>query len=326
MAPMDKLDRDELLADFGQSYGIGLILANKELMVLALRSQGWSKARIDKTGNIVRGAQTGKAWDAKRTAAALQGSDWYNERTGNQREADNAEKTDPTSYNQRIEWLKQGIAEKAVTAGADLSGANVDEFARRMLRDNWLYLSGSSDAEVPDRFLNDFIAPLIKPKPGTRTEFSGEAASTGSALRQRAESYGVTLSDQWYVKAIQQLKSGDVAEQDLVNEIISNSKSRYSGLAGMISESRSVKDLADPYIEMYAQTLERNPREIDIYNPDIQKAMQYTDPATGQTRMRSLWEFEQDLRQKPEWGNTSRGRKELNDGAMSMLRDFGFVK
>jgi hypothetical protein len=327
MAPVDKLNKGELLADFSQSYGIGLLLANKELMQLAYQSQGWSKARYDeRTGKWNLGKQTGEEWDATRTAARLQQTKWYNERTGNQREADNAEKMDATSYNQRIEWIKQGIEAKAVTAGADLSGANVDEFARRMLRDNWLYLSGSSDAEVPDRFLNDFIAPLLKPKPGTGNEFSGQAASTGSSLRQKAESYGVTLSDQWYLKAIQQMKAGDVAEQDLVNEIITNSKSRYGGMAGMISEARSVKDLADPYIQMFAQTLERNPQEIDLYNPDIQKAMQFTDPGTGQTRMKSLWEFEQDLRKKPEWGDTTRGRKELNAGAMSMLRDFGFVK
>lgn len=324
---VDRLDRGELADDFGQSYGIGLLLANKELMLLAYRSQGWTNARIDRrTGKIIKGKQTGEEWGASRVAAEMQRTKWYNARTGNQREADNAEKMDPTSYKQRVAWLVENIKEQATTAGADLAGADVEGFARRMLRDNWNYLSGSSDEQVPERFLNDFLAPLIKPKAGTTGEFKGEAAVTAATLRKRAESYGVTLSDQWYLKSIQQLNAGDISEQELTNEIIANSKSRYGGLAGMISDTRSVQDLADPYIQMYADVLERSPSEVDIYNPDIQKAMQYTDPATGQTRMRTLYEFEQDLRQKPEWGNTKRGRKELNDGAMSMLRDFGFVK
>lgn len=322
----DRLDWDEMADDFGASYGIGLILASKELKLLAYKSQGWANARIDRrTGKIVKGKNTGEVWGANRVAAEMQQTKWYTSRTGNQREADNARKMDPTSYNQRLAWITESIKEQATTAGADLSGANVKEFAERMLRDNWLYLSGSADETVPERFLNDFLAPLIKPKAGTQ-DFGGEAAVTAATLRKRAEAYGVTLSDQWYLKSIQQLHAGDISEQELTNEIINNSKSRYGGLSGMISDTRSVQDLADPYIQMYADVLERSPSEVDIYNPDIQKAMQYTDPATGQTRMRSLWEFEQDLRQKPEWGNTKRGRKELNDGAMSMLRDFGFVK
>lgn len=324
---VDRLDREELADDFGQSYGVGLVLANKELLLIAYRSQGWTNARIDRrTGRIIKGKQTKSEWGASRVAAEIQQTKWYQSRTGNQREADNAAKMDPTSYNQRVAWLVDSIKEQATQVGADLAGADVEGFARRMLRDNWLYLSGSADEEVPRRFLDDFLAPLIKPKAGTTGEFAGESAVTAATLRKRAEQYGVTLSDQWYLKAIQQLHAGDISEQELTNEIINNSKSRYAGLAGMISDTRSVQDLADPYIQMYADVLERSPSEVDIYNPDIQKAMQFTDPATGQVRMKSLWEFEQELRQKPEWGNTSRGRRELNDGAMAMLRDFGFVK
>ena len=324
---VDDLDRGELADDFGQSYGIGLILANPELLALAYKSQGWTNARVNKrTGKVIKGKQTGEEWGVSRVAAEIPLTKWYNDRDGNQREADNAAKMDPTSYNNRVSLLVESIKDQATEAGADLSGADVEGFARQMLRDNWLYLSGSADENVPTRFLNDFLAPLIKPKAGTTDQFTGEAAGDVSKLRRSAEAYGVTLSDQWYLDAAQKMYSGDVSEQEFLNEIITNSKSRYAGIADRISDTRSVKQLADPYIQMYAQTLERNPAEVDIYSPDIQRAMQYTDPATGQTRMKSLYEFEQELRQKPEWANTSRGRREMNDGAMSMLRDFGFVK
>ncbi|MCK8259039.1 hypothetical protein LW999_17510, partial [Erwinia amylovora] len=80
------------------------------------------------------------------------------------------------------------------------------------------------------------------------------------------------------------------------------------------------------YMQLMASVLERNPAEMTMADPDIQSALQFTDPASGQTRTKSLWEFEQELRQKPEWGNTREGRRQLNNGAMSMLKSFGFYK
>jgi hypothetical protein len=322
---VDMLDRQALADDFGASYGIGLLLAHKEeLLVLAYRSQGWTDAYWDpKKKRIIKGKNTGVEWGAEQTAAAIQQTQWYKDRTGNQREAENARLSDPTSYNNRVNWLVQNIQDKAIEVGADLAGVDVTAFAKQILNDNYLYLSGSAEETVPDRFLNDFLAPYVKMKDG---RFSGEAATNASTLRKAAEMYGVTFSDQWYVKAVQQLRSGDITQADLDQEIIAASKSRYAGLANMISETRSVWDIANPYLQMKAQVLEMNPEQLNLDDPDIQNALQGIDPNTGQVRTKTLWEFQQELRQKPEWGNTSQGRRELNNGAMKMLKDFGFVE
>ncbi len=321
---VDKLDRDALAQDFGSSYGIGLILAHPELMVLALRSQGWEDAKIDKrTGKIIRGKNKGVEWGAAQTAAAIQQTKWYQSKDGNKREAENARRSDPVSYNNRVNWLVENIKDRAIEVGADLNGVDVNDFAQRMLEDNWTSLSGSADEKVPDRFLNDFLAPYVKAKNG---RFSGEAATNASTLRQNAQAYGVSFTDQWYLNAVQKLRAGDITQADLDQEIIAASKSRYGGLASMISETRSVQDLADPYMQMKAQVLDLDPSQLNIEDPDIQNALQATDAATGKVRTKTLWEFQQEMRQKPEWGNTTQGRRELNTGAMRMLKDFGFLK
>lgn len=321
---IDKLDRNALADDFGASYGVGLLMAHPELMVLAYRSQGWTNARWDpRTRRIIKGKNTGVEWGSAQTAAAIQQTQWYKDRTGNQREAENARRMDPTSYQNRLNWLIENIQAKAVEAGADLSGVDVTSFASKMLEDNWLYLNGSAEENVPDRFLDDFLAPYITMNKG---RFSGEAATNASTLRKAAEAYGVTFSDAWYVKAVQQLRSGDITQSDLDQEIIAASKSRYAGLANMISETRSVWDIANPYLQMKAQVLEMNPEMLTLDDPDIQNALQGIDANTGQVRTKTLWEFQQELRQKPEWGNTAQGRRELNNGAMKMLKDFGFVE
>lgn len=325
MATVDSLDRGDLADDFGTSYSIGLILQNRDLMLLAYQSQGFTNARINRrTGKIIKGKNTGEEWGAERVASEITQTKWYQSRDGNMRAADNARSMDRASWDNRVNRLVANIEQAAVKEGADLRGQDVKSYAERILRENFLDMQGGVGQEVPERLLNNFLAPLIKPITGT--DFKGAAASTAASLRQKAEEYGVTFSDQWYVSAVQQMKSGAIAEQDLVREIVTQSKSRYAGIGSMISDTRSVKDLADPYMQLMASVLERNPAEMTMADPDIQSALQFTDPASGQTRTKSLWEFEQELRQKPEWGNTREGRRQLNNGAMSMLKSFGFYK
>ena len=325
MAGIDKLDKNELAADFGSSYGVGLILAHPELMLLAYKSQGWTNARIDKkTGKIIKGKNTGEEWNAETVAGQIQQTDWYKERDGNQRAAENAELSDSAGFDKRVQNLIDQIQHEATQAGANLDGVDVAADARQMLRDNWLYMSGQADASIPERLLNAYLAPhLLRNDQGN---FSGEAATTVESLRQKADSYGVTFSQDWFDKGVRQLKAGEITEADLDNEIIAASKSQYAGVGDMISPSRSLKDIADPYMQQLAQTLEIPYSQITLMNPDIQRALQVTDPETGKTRSMSLYEFKMDLRQKPQWLSTTEGKREMRTGAMNMLKDFGFVK
>lgn len=322
----DRLDVGELMDDFGRSYSVELIRRNPELLLLAYRSQGWTNARIDpRTGKIIKGKWTNKEWEPTRIAAEIQQTKWYSTRDGNIREADNVKAMDPASWNTRVQRIASNLTDAATKAGADLSGVNVEAFAERMLRENFLSMQGAGvDEAVPTKMVDDFLAPLLRPVTGNT--FKGEAEVTASSLRQKVREYGVTFSDQWFLENVQKLRSGDISQADIDQQIINAAKSRYAGLSGQISETMSVKTLADPYMQMMASVLERNPNEVSLADPDIQKALQYTDPTSGQVRMKSLFEFEQELRMKPEWGNTTRGRAVLNDGAMTMLKSFGFVK
>lgn len=321
----DSLDMDELAADFGGSYSIGLIRRTPELLVLAYQSQGWTNARIDPaTGKIIKGKWTGKEWEPVRVAAAIQNTEWYRTTDGNIREADNARMMDPASWRTRVDRIESNMRDAAIKAGVDITGLNIRATARQMLRMNYLSMQGAgADETVTQKLIDDWLAPLIKPVSGNT--YSGESEVTASNLRQRVRDYGVTFSDQWFLENIQKLRSGDITEADIDRQIIDAAKSRYGGLAATIDEKTSVKTLADPYIQMMAEVLERNPQELSLADPDIQSALQYVDPKTGQVRMKSLFEFDQELRMKPEWGNTTRGRAALNEGAMSMLKSFGMV-
>lgn len=322
---VDDLDRRELAADFGSSFGVGVILANPDLLLLAYRSQGYTNARIDPaTGRVIPGENDGSEMDANAILVELPNTKWYQTYDGNQRQAQLDRESDPATWARKVGWAEAALRRQAVQFGADLTGVNVRAEAERMLVDNYGQMPSGADATLPDSVVNAYLAPFITRTP--QGNFSGEAAISAESLRQKAEAYGVTLSDQWYANAVQQLRAGSITEADLDNEIIENAKSRYPSMAGTISASRTVKSLADPYIQLMSEVLEMNPATITLQNPDIQRALQVVDPGSGQVRSKSLWEFQQELRQKPEWTSTTRGRQEMNTAAMQMLKDFGFVE
>lgn len=315
----DSLDMGELKGDFGQSYSIGLIMAHPELKLIAYRSQGWTNARLDKrTGKIIKGKWTNSEWTPTRVAAAIQNTRWYKTTDGNIREADNAKAMDPASWNLRVERIAANIADSATKAGADIEGQDIRGVAERLLRENYLSTSGAGVEEtVSQKLIDEYLTPYIKP--GSDGSFKGEAAVTAAGLRDKARAYGVTFTDQWFVDAIQKLRSGRIAEADLDKQILDASRSRYAGLADKIDEKTSLTDLANPYIQMMADTLELNPATIKIDHPDIQKALQFVDPTSGQVRAKTLAEFNDDLRQKDEWINTRAGRSEMHTGLMLSL-------
>jgi|688.fasta_scaffold36083_2 hypothetical protein len=325
---IDTLDEGALQEDLGNTYGVGLLLSNPELMLLAYQSQGFPDARIDKkTGKIIPGKNDGSSWDANTVSNKIVQSNWYATRDGNQRQAENAKNTDSASWNRRVDNLLATIREQANTVGADVSGISDEElraFAEKGLTDNYGEIGANQAAKLPDRMVSAFLAPYVNAD--ADGALKGNAQTTAASLRQKAKDYGVTFSDQWYAEAVQNLMTSKTTEADLNSQIINNSKSRYQSLASQINEGTSMKTLSDPYIQLYSQVMEQPSVNVGLDHPDIQSALQVTDPSTGAVRAKSLYEFQQDLRKKAEWGDTMAGRRELNAGAMSMLKDFGFVR
>lgn len=326
MAPVDRLDRNELAADFGGAYGIGLIMSTPELLVLAYQAQGWEKAYWDeRRQKVVPGKRKpGVEWDAARIALEIPNTTWYQDRDANQREAENARLSDEGTWNTKVQRVLDSLNARANEIGADLTGVDINTFAESLLRDNYLAISGNVDGALPESTVDKFLAPYIKAdSAGT---FRGAAATNAASLRAKARQYGAVFTDQWYLKAVQDLQAGTKTQADLDMEIINSAKSRYPTLADGINETTSTYQLASTYIQTLADTLELDPESITLDTPEISKALSYIDPASGKPRLKSLYEFQTELRFDPRWENTTGGRKELSDLGTKLLKDWGFYQ
>jgi hypothetical protein len=63
---------------------------------------------------------------------------------------------------------------------------------------------------------------------------------------------------------------------------------------------------------------------IDLDDVDIQQAIGFKDDK-GVYGTRPLWEYEKDLRMKPEWQYTKNARDSYDSLMLKVLRDFGLM-
>jgi len=99
----------------------------------------------------------------------------------------------------------------------------------------------------------------------------------------------------------------------------------YKPFAQQIKDGFSVADLAQPYTSTVANLLEVPPASIDLGSSTgngamVSKALQ----GDGTTPM-NLDAFTTQVKQRPEWLNTTNARNSLMDTATSLLRNFGMV-
>lgn len=333
MAKTDDLNYADLRADFGSVAGIGAVLNDPDLMLLAYQSQGWTNAKVvypdpnDPTKFKIEPGEKeeGVEWDSSKIGVEVQKTDWYKNNDGNIRLAQDARNTDPASFATKVENIKESLRRKATERGADLSMMSDEELTQlseNILTNNYTYVSASPDGAIPDSVLDKHLTPLIQMSGGG--DFRGQAQANASALRAYADKYGVALSDKWYDNAIRGLDANTTTLVDLQTEIVNNARETWPTLDG-ISLTKSTTDIADSYMQRMANVLEMDIDTITLETPEIKNALVAKDEAGNPIR-KTMWEFEQDLRMDPRWETTQQGQKELSDASVRMLKEFGFYE
>lgn len=142
-------------------------------------------------------------------------------------------------------------------------------------------------------------------------------------LRSIAKQYGVNMGDNWYSSAGVNVMRGQDPER-YINDIKEQSASRYRAYADRIKAGDTLERIASPYINAYANLLEINPYDVDVFDNTIQQALLSTDEK-GNNVPRNLFQFELDLKKDPRWLNTKNAQQTYSGLASKILGDFGLM-
>jgi hypothetical protein len=176
-----------------------------------------------------------------------------------------------------------------------------------------------ADATV---YVKQFIAEVAKDilKKNPKAQLGGIVGDNVRALTKYAADMGVYKSANEIINTSVNITIGKNRQEDALNAYRKDAESLYVNFSKRLKEDSSltVRDLANPYIQMMADTFESNSDNIKLTDDTIQKAI---NDAKG---LVNLGEFRTMLRRDTRFNTTGTAKREAANLATGMLRSMRF--
>ncbi len=293
---VDPLEREKLAAEYKQA--IGIIYAVPEIQPIFEKAvkQGWAVSEF---------------------IAKVRSSDWYLANNEYSRLGWAAESIGGADWLAKQQDARSAVQSRATQRGASLTPAELDALARRFIYEGW---DQPTRTGLLDKALSEEITYL--PDDRGKAGFKGEAGNFVDRLKNAAYANGLTYSDGWYQAAARAVNSDLGTEEDYLREITEQAAGKWAPWAQKIRGGMSAYEIASPYINEMAQTLELSPVNITLDDPFISQALMGIDDK-GNAAPMSLWDFKRKLRNDPRWMNTDQAQNQVSGTASAVMRMFG---
>lgn len=285
-----KVSPEDLAATYGWAYGF--LNSNSEL-----------KGKFEEA---VAGS-----WSPEKFQAEIRDTEWWKSNSETRRQAQVIRQTDPATWNASIGAEKIRVMQLAAEIGAAVPPDKVATIARN-----------SIELGMDEDLLRNALGQYVTfTKDGT---MGGEAGMWVHSMRKYASEMGVELSDNALKNYAQRVVRKVASSQDFESEIRERAKSLLPGHEEAIDAGSTVKEIANPYIQMMSKELEIPYGSIGIDNPIIKSALNGVD-ADGAPSGVSLIDFQTQLRNDPRWKQTKAAQDQTAAVSVSVLRDMGLI-
>jgi hypothetical protein len=255
------------------------------------------------------GQATKNQWDADLFQAHLKNTKWWKTTTDTQRQVQVLKKQDPATYQATIEASRVAASQLAVKMGAILSDGALDKLAKNIVGYGW------NDAQIQN-FLGNYI------QFNDKRVLGGQAGQAYEQLRKTAYDNGVSISEQQAKNGAAYVVKGVSSMEEQMANIRGLAMGAYPAYADQIEAGVSMRQIADPYVQAMSKVLELPGTDVDMFNPKIKAALNRAG-ANGKPEPMSITDFEQSLRDSPQWRRTNQAQSSVMSIGRQVLRDMG---
>ncbi len=241
-------------------------------------------------------------------AAKLRDTKWFQKNSETVRKNQLLKTTDPATYRDRLREIQASLKDLAGQMGAVLSAKQMDRVAENAMMFGW------SDAQIQNT-LADYVERV-------KGSYVGEAGAVEDELLNFARNMGVRMDRKYIRKSVENMASGAWDINRAKDQITRQAMSAFPNLREDLKAGFTVADLAGSYIQSMATLMELNPADIDLFDPKIRRALAGKGK-DGKPEMKTIWEFEEDLRHDPRWLKTNNARETIMSAGRQVLNDFG---
>lgn len=150
-------------------------------------------------------------------------------------------------------------------------------------------------------------------------DLNGKLGETQDALRQNAENMGIFLSDREIISNVRKIVKGETTAEDILADNRKQAAALYKNFSERLLKepALTVRDLANPYIKLMADTFETDMNNISLTDATVQSLINGdTLPSYGDAYKR--------LRQDGRFRNTTTAQREAASFATGLASAMGF--
>lgn len=261
--------------------------------------------------SILKQAIDGK-WPPAVLQSNLEASQWWISHSPQQRQWHHLNATDPAAALQSVQAQYSEIMAQAQSLGLNLDAGKLMTLSVQSLAMGW------TEQQLREQ--------MVDMSGGDITH--GSMGATRSSLQGIANDYLLPVSDNSLDKWTRRIASGTTTAEVFKDQMSRTAISRYQdpGIQTALERGMTIREFADPYVQMAAQTLGVNPNDVDLLETKWNSALDHVDEKTGDRRAMSMSEWEQRIKLNPVYGydSSKNGIQEASQLVGQLREQFGF--
>lgn len=254
-----------------------------------------------------------------RFVAELRNTNWYKRHGEAWRQNEVLKNADPAEFQRRLQMMRANISDVYMQMyGQAPSARNLALFASTAMA------YGYSDAEI-----KDLVGRAGVTERQMRKGLGGTLGEAERQIRNALEDYGLDFGEGWISRQLNYIATGRSDTTAIVNYLKQGALAKYGQYKDQLQQGMTMRDIAEPFRQLMAKTLELSDKSISVADPTIQKALQYRAPAKGgkpgAPAQMPLWQFEEQLKSDPRWMGTQNAQDSLMAAGRKVLQDWGLA-
>lgn len=261
--------------------------------------------------NTLLGKAVKNNWTASKFQVELRQTKWFKTHSDTWRKMTALKYADPTTYRERLNQGLSNFNNLAASVGVHLSPGTSRQLAEQALLFGW------DEGQV-----RNVLANYVKPS--ATGDYGGDLAGVEHNLNTLAYQNGIKLSTPQLQGWMQAVTRGDMSEEELQNSIRDIAAKTFSLYGDQIRGGANLYDIASPYVQAMASTLELNPNDLDLFDPNIRSALTGTrNDKTGEYEPMSVTSFENTLRHDKRWQYTKGAQEQARGYVAAISKAWG---
>lgn len=173
-----------------------------------------------------------------------------------------------------------------------------------------------NEEEFRKKYLGTILEGLVAKD--SKIDLEGDAGAYQDTLLNYADDMGLMKGRREINGYVKEIIGKNRSVDDVAADMRKQAGVLYSNFADRLNADSklTVRDLVNPYLQVMADTLEIDPGTIKLTDKTIQNAI-------NGTKLRSLSDFQTDMRGDSRFDKTKTAKREAVDLANSLLRSFG---